>query len=107
MDSTIDSEILILVDILLGNVLRDYLVGDVTRTAAEVSSRPQVPPPELLLQMRKFCQQVVCRLPFQPLQPVRYGLRHRKRAPVHMIGIDEVSRRKGQVYLTVVYDLDT
>jgi len=37
---------------------------------------------------------------------VRYGLRHRKRAPVHMIGIDEVSRRKGQVYLTVVYDLE-
>jgi transposase len=37
---------------------------------------------------------------------VRYGLRHRKRPPVHMIGIDEVSRRKGQVYLTVVYDLE-
>src|SRR4029434_680695 len=25
---------------------------------------------------------------------------------VHAIGIDEVSRRKGQVYLTVVYDLE-
>jgi transposase len=37
---------------------------------------------------------------------VHYGLRHRKRPPVHMIGIDEVSRRKGQVYLTVVYDLE-
>ena len=37
---------------------------------------------------------------------VRYGLRHRKRPPVHRIGIDEVSRRKGQVYLTVVYDLE-
>lgn len=37
---------------------------------------------------------------------VRYGLRNRKRPPVHVIGIDEVSRRKGQVYLTVVYDLD-
>jgi len=36
---------------------------------------------------------------------VAYGLRHRKRPPVHVIGIDEVSRRKGQVYLTVVYDL--
>jgi transposase len=36
---------------------------------------------------------------------VAYGLRHRKRPPVHIIGIDEVSRRKGQVYLTVVYDL--
>jgi transposase len=37
---------------------------------------------------------------------VKYGLRHRKRPPVHVIGIDEVSRRKGQVYLTVVYDLE-
>src|SRR5438874_12061019 len=37
---------------------------------------------------------------------VRYGLKHRKRPPVHVIGIDEVSRRKGQVYLTVVYDLE-
>jgi transposase len=37
---------------------------------------------------------------------VGYGLRHRKRPPVHVIGIDEVSRRKGQVYLTVVYDLE-
>jgi len=37
---------------------------------------------------------------------VQYGLRHRVRLPVHVIGIDEVSRRKGQVYLTVVYDLE-
>jgi transposase len=37
---------------------------------------------------------------------VQYGLRHRERPPVHVIGIDEVSRRKGQGYLTVVYDLE-
>src|SRR5450631_444582 len=37
---------------------------------------------------------------------VQYGLKHRSRPPVHVIGIDEVSRRKGQVYLTVVYDLE-
>ena len=37
---------------------------------------------------------------------VDYGLQHRKRPPVRVIGIDEVSRRKGQVYLTVVYDLE-
>ena len=37
---------------------------------------------------------------------VDYGLKHRARPPVHVIGIDEVSRRKGQVYLTVVYDLE-
>jgi transposase len=35
---------------------------------------------------------------------VVYGLKYRARPPVHAIGIDEVSRRKGQVYLTVVYD---
>lgn len=37
---------------------------------------------------------------------VQYGLKHRARPAVHVIGIDEVSRRKGQVYLTVVYDLE-
>ena len=37
---------------------------------------------------------------------VRYGLKYRARPPVHVIGIDDVSRRKGQVYLTVVYDLE-
>ena len=37
---------------------------------------------------------------------VQYGLRNRQRPPVHVIGVDEVSRRKGQVYLTVVYDLE-
>lgn len=37
---------------------------------------------------------------------VEYGLRYRARPAVHVIGIDEVSRRKGQVYLTVVYDLE-
>jgi len=37
---------------------------------------------------------------------VEYGLRHRARPPVHVIGIDEVSRRQGPVYLTVVYDLE-
>ena len=37
---------------------------------------------------------------------VQYGLKHRKRPPVHAMGIEEVSRRKGQVYLTVVYDLE-
>jgi transposase len=37
---------------------------------------------------------------------VKYGLKNRARPPVHVIGIDEVSRRKGQVYLTVVYDLE-
>lgn len=37
---------------------------------------------------------------------VDYGLHHRNRRPLHVIGIDEVSRRKGHHYLTVVYDLE-
>ena len=39
---------------------------------------------------------------------VVYELEHRARPPVHVIGIDEVGRRKGQVYLTVdISELDT
>jgi transposase len=37
---------------------------------------------------------------------VEYGLRQRRRQPLHVLGIDEVSRRKGHHYLTVVYDLE-
>ncbi len=37
---------------------------------------------------------------------VAYGLARRRRKPLHWIGIDEVSRRKGHRYLTVVYDLE-
>jgi transposase len=36
---------------------------------------------------------------------VECGLRH-ARPPVHVIGIDEVGRRKDQVYRTVVHDLE-
>ena len=36
---------------------------------------------------------------------VLWGLAHRRWRPLHVIGIDEVSRRKGHQYLTVVYDL--
>ena len=36
---------------------------------------------------------------------VLWGLAHRRWRPLHVIGIDEVSRRKGQRYLTLVYDL--
>ena len=37
---------------------------------------------------------------------VVYGLARRRRRPLHWIGVDEVSRRKGHRYLTVVYDLE-
>ena len=36
---------------------------------------------------------------------VLWGLDHRRWDPLHVVGIDEVSRRKGQQYLTIVYDL--
>ncbi len=38
-------------------------------------------------------------------QAVDYGLKHRDITEVLYIGIDEVSRRKGHVYVTNVYDL--
>jgi transposase len=36
---------------------------------------------------------------------VLWGLAHRRWRPLHVLGLDEVSRRKGQQYLTIVYDL--
>ena len=38
-------------------------------------------------------------------QAVEYGLKHRQMGSVIYIGIDEISRRKGHVYVTNVYDL--
>lgn len=37
---------------------------------------------------------------------VEWGLKHRPWKALRVIGIDEVSRRKGQRYLTLVYDLE-
>src|SRR5258708_3659879 len=37
---------------------------------------------------------------------VQYGLKNRDRPAVHAIGMDAVSRRKGQVYLPGVYELE-
>lgn len=66
MASTIYFEILInpLGDILVRDVLRYDLVRHVSRTAAEVAPRPQVPSPELLLHMWKLQHQVVRVFPF-------------------------------------------
>ena len=36
---------------------------------------------------------------------VLWGLARRRWEPLHLVGIDEVSRRKGRQYLTIVYDL--
>ena len=37
---------------------------------------------------------------------VAWGLARRRRKPLHVIGLDEVSRKKGHRYLTLVYDLE-
>ena len=37
---------------------------------------------------------------------VEWGLRRRRKKPLHVIGLDEVSRKKGHRYLTLVYDLE-
>jgi transposase len=37
---------------------------------------------------------------------VLWGLQYRPWRPLHLLGLDEVSRRKGQQYLTIVYDLE-
>lgn len=37
---------------------------------------------------------------------VAEGLKRRRWKPLHTIGVDEVSRRKGHTYLTLVYDLE-
>jgi transposase len=39
-------------------------------------------------------------------QVVQVGLSQRRKRPLHIIGIDEVSRKKGHRYLTLVYDLE-
>ena len=40
-------------------------------------------------------------------QAVAYGLEHRDTEGVFYLGVDEISRRKGHVYHTQVYDLDS
>ena len=59
MGSTIYFEVFVLIDILLGDILRDDVVGHVAGTAAEISSGPQMSSPELLLQMRELRKQMV------------------------------------------------
>ena len=37
---------------------------------------------------------------------VEWGLKRRRKKPLRIIGLDEVSRKKGHRYLTLVYDLE-
>ena len=54
--------------ILLLDVLHYHFICHVAAAATKIPSRPDVPTPELLSQMRKLRQQLVGSLPFQPLQ---------------------------------------
>src|ERR1700730_3627273 len=86
MDLTIYSEILILIHVLLSYIFRDHLIGDIAGTATEVSAGPQVPAPELLLQVRELCQQVMRRLSLQPLQqPADRHLRRNRHEHVYVV----------------------
>ena len=70
---------------LIGNILRNHLIGHVPATATKVAPRPQMPPPELLLQMGELAQQLVGRLPFQPLdQPTDRHLRGNRHEQMQM-----------------------
>ena len=75
--------------ILLLNVLRDDLVRDVTRTDAEVSSRPHVPPPEFLSQVRELMHQLERAFPLQHLkQSADRDLRRNAHEQMHMVTRD-------------------
>jgi len=52
---------------LLFDVLLDDFVRDVARTHAEVAARPQVPPPELLREVRELTHHLVRRLALESL----------------------------------------
>jgi len=73
---TIYFEVLVLIDILPGNVFCDHVVRHVAGTTAEVAPRPEGSSPKLFLQMRELGQKMVRRLAFQPLhQPADRHLR--------------------------------
>ena len=54
--------------ILLLDLPHYYFICHVAAAATEVPPRPNVTAPELLSKVRKFLQQFIRRLPFQPLQ---------------------------------------
>lgn len=63
---------------LLFDVFFDYFIGDVARTDAEVTARPQVASPELLSQVWKFMHHLVGRLTLQHLHQSANGHLWRK-----------------------------
>ena len=63
-----------LLAVLLFDVLADHLVGDCPGADRQVSSRPEMPSPELLFQVRKLLQQYARADPFQPLHHLTHVL---------------------------------
>src|SRR3954447_24830750 len=86
MGSTIYTEVFVVALVLVSNVLGNNLIGYIPRTATEIAARPQVPSPKLLLQVRKFRQQMMGCFTLQPLQQSadRY-LRRNRKEQMHMI----------------------
>lgn len=67
-------------------IFRDHLIGHVAAAATKIPPRPHVAPPKLLLQMRELPQQLVRRLPLQPLyQPADRHLRRYRHEQMYMI----------------------
>jgi len=59
--------------VLLLNVLFDHIVCNITTATAEISTRPNMPPPILFSQMPKFSQQLMRCLPLYLLYQTTYG----------------------------------
>ena len=72
--------------VLIFNIFCDHLIRDVAAAATEVPPRPEMAAPVLLAQMGKLRQQMVRRLPFQPLhQPTDGHLRRDRDEEMDMI----------------------
>src|SRR3954452_14771543 len=85
MGSTIYTEVFVLALVLISNVLGNNFVGYIPRTT-EIAARLQVPSLKLLLQVRKFRQQMMGCFTHQSLQQSadRY-LRRNRKEQMHMI----------------------
>src|SRR5206468_10078386 len=86
MGSTIYTEVFVLALVLISHVLSNNFIGYIPRTATEIVARPQVPSPKLLLQVRKFRQQMMGCFALQPLQQsADRHLRRNRKEQMHMI----------------------
>jgi hypothetical protein len=77
---------------------------------ADACQRSRTPSPSSLCELAGSAVAHHFRLNWGTIATVVEGavlrsLQHRRWEPLHLIGIDEVSRRKGQKYVTIVYDL--